>query len=962
MPIHVPVDRRRIQIAYRGPGEAGSVSPRAEMEREALMRVAAAVAGANDLDGVLELAAEEALRAIGAASLTISRYERERTRYRSLINVGHLADWEERHPLDETYDVSRFPRLVAMASSARPYFNSLDDPECDRASAAFLHSVGKSSDLGVAIVVEEEVWGGVWASTLPSDQTFRSEDVRFLEAIGGQLAAAITRAELFSKVSRLAYTDSLTGLANRRALEERLERALTRFDAGGTGVALLLCDVDKLKSINDSSGHGRGDEALRHVAAALVAAAADHPGSFVARLGGDEFCVLLESREEPDPGTELDPIEELASSAQRLLAIDEPLIMVSCGVASADGSGTVAELLRAADTAQYVAKRRGGNRICAVAQGGEGPEPQPSAKPAAIGPAARRLATATAAVSERLAGDLASTPALERLDLVAATFSRAGEMARWAISVAEPGTTHLRDVSLGDNRDRPGTEARVVAGYGTYERYELDDFPQTAALVAAGSGSFVARVDDPSTDPDERALLEREGFVGVVAAAAGSEEGVYLVELVSDDPDVALELIEAPFAMAVRAAIPAQPHQRTGAAASARDRLLELSLALADRLSGATAEREVYAGAVEEIRRAFGCDAVHLVEVVDERLVVRKELGPFRTPAGWSQGLDSGLMGRCLRDGEPVLASDTSREPQYRTSPSTRDMRSELVVPLTVAGEPWGVLDLQDAAVDAFTAEDARLLESVAAQVGGALTAIGLYERLDRAYVGTAEALSEALEAKDSYTARHSRSIAENAVSVGRRLDIEGGELRMLRYAAAFHDIGKLAISREVLNKPGPLSAEEWAEMARHTIVGERILAPIEFLAPIRPIVRSAHERWDGAGYPDGLAGEESPLSARILFACDADDAMTTDRAYRAAMPAAEARRNLLTAGGSQLDPKIVQALLEVLDRAPAPVPPPKKAARSGLVEVIGGGSADGGPADGAAPAWRAAQGSGGPA
>jgi HD-GYP domain-containing protein (c-di-GMP phosphodiesterase class II) len=116
-----------------------------------------------------------------------------------------------------------------------------------------------------------------------------------------------------------------------------------------------------------------------------------------------------------------------------------------------------------------------------------------------------------------------------------------------------------------------------------------------------------------------------------------------------------------------------------------------------------------------------------------------------------------------------------------------------------------------------------------------------------------------------------------------------------------------------VLHKPGPLDAAERAEVAQHTLIGERILEPIDFLEPIRPIVRHAHERWDGLGYPDGLAGDDIPLGARIVFACDAYDAMITDRPYRAGMPEAEARGELESGAGTQFDPKVVEALLQVV-------------------------------------------------
>jgi HD-GYP domain-containing protein (c-di-GMP phosphodiesterase class II) len=239
---------------------------------------------------------------------------------------------------------------------------------------------------------------------------------------------------------------------------------------------------------------------------------------------------------------------------------------------------------------------------------------------------------------------------------------------------------------------------------------------------------------------------------------------------------------------------------------------------------------------------------------------------------------------------------------------------SELDVPVRVGGRAWGAITLQDLSPGAFDDEDARLLQSVADQLAAALRAAALYDQLERAYLGTAEALTAALEAKDSYTAEHSRSLVQRAEAVGRRLEMADADLRLLRYAAAFHDIGKLAVPEAILNKPGPLTTGERELVERHTVVGEQILSPVEFLADILPLVRSAHERFDGSGYPDGLAGEEIPLGARIVFACDTYDAMTADRAYRPAMTHEQATAELRRVAGSQLDPRVVEALIAVLD------------------------------------------------
>ena len=148
---------------------------------------------------------------------------------------------------------------------------------------------------------------------------------------------------------------------------------------------------------------------------------------------------------------------------------------------------------------------------------------------------------------------------------------------------------------------------------------------------------------------------------------------------------------------------------------------------------------------------------------------------------------------------------------------------------------------------------------------------------------------------------------------------MDARELRDLRFGAVFHDIGKIAIPDAILNKRGPLTREERVEIERHTIAGEQILAPVEFLAGARLLVRHEHERWDGRGYPDRLAGTDIPLGSRIILACDALHAMTSDRPYRRAMSTEQAWAELQANAGSQFDPRVIATLLDVIDAVPAP-------------------------------------------
>ncbi len=207
----------------------------------------------------------------------------------------------------------------------------------------------------------------------------------------------------------------------------------------------------------------------------------------------------------------------------------------------------------------------------------------------------------------------------------------------------------------------------------------------------------------------------------------------------------------------------------------------------------------------------------------------------------------------------------------------------------------------------------------------GSVIALGLDRlRQQSGLAGRSEAvvraLTAALDARDDYTGRHSTETSNLALAVGRRLGMGPSGLELLGQVAVLHDVGKLGIPTEVLLKPGPLDAHEQALMREHPAIGERILSGIPGLADVARAIRHEHERWDGDGYPDGLAGDQIPLASRIVFGCDAYNAMTSDRAYRPAMAAQDARRELREGAGTQFDPRVAQALLEILGDA---TPPP---------------------------------------
>ena len=185
--------------------------------------------------------------------------------------------------------------------------------------------------------------------------------------------------------------------------------------------------------------------------------------------------------------------------------------------------------------------------------------------------------------------------------------------------------------------------------------------------------------------------------------------------------------------------------------------------------------------------------------------------------------------------------------------------------------------------------------------------------REDTGSPAAVQALAAAIEARDNYTHQHSEQVVALATDVARLLGLSPSDLEQVRHGALLHDVGKLAIPNEILHKPGPLTDAEWRVMAEHPVIGERILRRTPQLGHLAPIVRHEHERWDGGGYPDGLARTSIPIASRIILACDAYNAMITTRPYREAMSTEHATAELRAKAGTQFDPEVVEALLERL-------------------------------------------------
>jgi diguanylate cyclase (GGDEF)-like protein len=384
--------------AVADPAQDTTAQP--ESELRALIAVAGAVSAAHRLEDVLEVVGEETRRVVGASSVSISRWEREHDRVRTLINVGELGPGEDRFPTSETYELAEYPLAAQLLREGASYVISRGDRDLGPHDRRLLEALDKSSYIGVPVIFDGRTWGKLEAFANISAAPFTRRHIPFLEAIAGQVGAAIGRAELFSHVNALAYSDPLTGLGNRRALDERLEAAVDR----GGPLAIAFCDLDGLKQVNDTLGHDAGDRAIRRAADALAAAAAGCAGAYVCRVGGDEFCIVLEGRG-------IEAAFALAAEAGRVLAADDAPLTLSCGVADMRPGARPADLFRAADAAQYAAKREGGGRVV-VAEADAADRPPASGRRSAR----NRTAGETRELAERLLDEIAAAPEGERLE------------------------------------------------------------------------------------------------------------------------------------------------------------------------------------------------------------------------------------------------------------------------------------------------------------------------------------------------------------------------------------------------------------------------------------------------------------------------------------------------------------------------------------------------------------------
>jgi diguanylate cyclase (GGDEF)-like protein/putative nucleotidyltransferase with HDIG domain len=652
-----------------------------------------------------------------------------------------------------------------------------------------------------------------------------------------------------------ARVDPKTGLFNARHFTTELREELARAERFRRPMAVVMADLDLLREINNTYGHLAGDAVLRGVADIFRQQLRDY--DVPARFGGEEFAILL-------PETARDEALEIAERIRRAVAAtvfevetsSEPIrATISCGVAGYPRDGSdVNELIHQADLAVYRAKLQGRNRVLDA-----------STEPLLI-PAERsaRLA-AVPAEPEFVAPAPRAVPVLPEQDRRQADSRRHMPVGPRFLALS------------------PALIA-LVAGVAA-----IGMAAGAAALLLDGTADILGLI------------------VVVVAVGAGQALSLEL-----DGSSVSVSAVGALAGAAMFGPRAALPLAVTIAAVqwSAARHPVHQALFNVGALSLATlAAASVF---------SFGWQDDHVGRLV--------------TAVG---GLAGGAVYFAVNTGLLALAMAAEGHDRWR---AVWKERFSWLLPHYVAfGAVAGAIVLAYEAIGLYglaifilplllmrktmaayighTQRSAHKLREAAETIRSQNASLEQANRLLRERSTAAmESLSATVDARDAYTAGHSRRVQQLALAVGRELGLSQAELDLLGHAALFHDIGKLAVPDSVLLKPATLTVDEWSMMQRHSEEGARIIDRLGFLNDAVPAIKHHHERFDGAGYPEGLGGEEIPLGARIIHVADALDSMLTTRIYRAARPADEALAELRRGAGGQFCPRCVAALERLAD------------------------------------------------
>ena len=718
---------------------------------------------------------------------------------------------------------------------------------------------------------------------------FSETEFEIAKRFGDAAALALDNAEIRERLEHQARTDSLTGLFNHSVFYERLLQSLQESSRTHMPLAVLMLDIDDFKHVNDVHGHAVGDELLRFLAEGLRAIV--RPEDVICRLGGEEFAVVMDGC-----GGE-DAVRVAERVQSRLAEVDFPGIgrmTVSVGLAlGPQHAMNPRELAACAEAAMMTAKAQGKNQVVLYDEDG-------ARRPDAPGLERDVRSIAHLKMLQSLTGRLNRLNDVREIgDAIAAELRSLVDYHNCRVFVVD-GDELIPVAFLGDLTS--GMDAlsldilRKRVGEGVTGR--CAERGESIVVADAANCEFGQLIE--GTDPIEESLLAVPLRYGsrVVGVIVVSKLGLNQF----DEDDVRLlEVLAGHAAVAVENARLYESARREAESATS---LLEFGRELATLV-----DLDDIAGRVTELSaEILGSRNTSFYLETDGELTLHGQHG--HSP-------DKAVE---LLKPVPVAAIDADRDP-YITEPSDYEPvigrkapvpgGRYAVAPFAVDGRAGFLAALVEQ--EDFGERELALLGGLAQQAKLAIANASSYEGLERTFVSTVEALANALEANDEYTSTHARWITDLSLRVGRELGLDERTLKCLELGALLHDIGKIGIPSDVLSKPGRLTAVERKLVQTHPELGERIIAPIDRLQAVRPIVRHCHERWDGQGYPDGIAGEDIPLESRIIFVCDAYHAMTTDRPYRRRLSHREAVRRLAEGAGSQFDPNVVAVALRVL-------------------------------------------------
>ena len=750
--------------------------------------------------------------------------------------------------------------------------------------------------ISVPLIARDQLKGALNIYRLGEHAAFTDDEFELVKRFGDAAALALDNAQVRARLELQAQTDSLTGLFNHRYFHDRLRAELQRVSRVHDSVAVLMLDIDDFKRVNDVHGHGTGDEILCQLAQVLQRVV--RGSDVVCRLGGEEFAVILPSCDE----------ESALGLAGRLTdAVGcvefESIGRITLSVGLAQGpkhAMNPRELIACAEAAMMTAKARGKNAVVVF---DEEASERPRDRPA---DAAR---------------DVRSIAHMKMLQSASVKLNRLNDLDEIGTTIAN----ELRALI-----DYHNARVFVVEGDDVIPIAFQGDLPGAHSVVDAltckvgeGITGHVAHTGQSLLAPDAATSRHARRITGTPAIdesllAVPLNYGTRTVGVIvisklgldqfDEDDQRLLEVLAGHAAVALENARLYEAERREAESARA---LLEL----ARELAGARGTAEVLSRIVERATAILGSPRSSV----------------------WLQDPESGELVACALHGfddaeheealglrySPAVARAIAAAPEpfmflAGDLPALSDGDASFllgfaIAPLVLDGGRLGCIAAAAPAVGTFGDRELTLLAGIAHQAKLALLNAHSFETLEGTFLSTVEALANALEASDEYTSSHARWITDLALRVGTRLGLGPTALKRLELGALFHDIGKIGIPATILTKPGRLTADERAIIQQHPVLGERIIAPIERLQEVRPIVRHCHEHFDGSGYPDQLVGDSIPIEARIILTCDAFHAMTTDRPYRKRLSTREAIRRLEENSGTQFDPSAVAACVSIV-------------------------------------------------